>query len=161
MNTSYQKNACPPPLHHWKFWLLQTCRTWIFVHFLWGWNIFYFEVFTWHFGVGVWYLGIYIWKSGVSIWCLGQLVFKNTYLVFGSMYLGEISQGVQGLNLVSYFLYFWAPFLATYRLAMPKIAPFSENIWAPDGLHASVWTISTFHIALFSEKLCPVAFLTK
>ena len=44
---------------------------------------------------------------------------------------------------------------------MPKIATFSENISAPDGLHASVWTISTFHIALFSEKVCPVAFLTK
>ena len=59
------------------------------------------------------------------------------------------------------FLFFWTTFLATYRFAMLKIATFSENIWAPDGVHTSVWTISTFHIALFSEKLCPVAFLTK
>ena len=77
------------------------------------------------------------------------------------IYMGGNLLTVQSLILVSYFLYFWAPFLATYRFAMPKIATLSENIWAPDGLHASVWTISTFHIALFSEKLCPVAFLTK
>ena len=69
-----------------------------------------------------------------------------------STYMGEISQGVQSMNLVSYFLYFRPPFLATYRFAMPKFAIFSENIWVPHGLHVSVWTISTFYIALFSEK---------
>ena len=68
---------------------------------------------------------------------------------------------LQSLILMSYFLYFWAPFLATFRFAMPKLATISENIWVPHGLIASVWTLSTFYIALFSEKLCPVAFLTK
>ena len=81
------------------------------------------------------------------------------YIIHKEMtYMGEISQGVQSLNLVSYFLYFLAPFLATYKLAMPKIATFSENIWAPHGLHVSVRTISTFYIALFSEYATEYSF---
>ena len=55
---------------------------------------------------------------------------------------------VQSLILMSYFFYFWAPFFATYRCAMPKLATFSENIWAPHGIKASIWTISSFYIAL-------------
>ena len=76
-------------------------------------------------------------------------------------HMGRNLLTVQSLILMSYFWYFWAPFLATYRFAMTKLATFSENIRVPHGLHVSVWTISTFYIALFSEKLCPVAFLTK
>ena len=73
-------------------------------------------------------------------------------IFFPQIYMGGNLLTVQSLILMSYFLYFWAPFLATYRFAQPKLAIFSENVWVPHGLHVSVWTIQTFYIALFSEK---------
>ena len=35
---------------------------------------------------------------------------------------------------------------------MPILATFSDNVWVPHSLHTFDWTISTFYIALFSEK---------
>ena len=98
-------------------------------------------------------------KPVATTWKMNENQFRRMFL--NPWHMGGNLLTVQSIILVSYFLYFWARFLATSRLTRPKLATFSENIWAPDGLHVSVWTISTFYKASFSEKLSSVAFLTK
>ena len=110
------------------------------------WYCMVLQCIAWHQSI------IYFWGKSPSYIVVQSHNFTMISSFVSLFYMGGNLLTIQSLILMSYFLYFWALFLATDRLAMPKIAIFPENVWAPHGLHASVWTISTFYIALFSEK---------